>query len=235
LLPDVMPSQSICGGLLAFVNPDIYINDSIFTEIIRAAYANPGAGAFGPMLLSSDNSYQSSTGFKMGFWYEFLEAFMLIKVYRMLDYFFRIRKRNLEPITVNWVSGAFMVIKKEIFECLNGFDENFFLNYEDIDLCTRINEKGYTNYYLPYIKCFHSGLSSQGKDYEKLVINRYESRLVFAQKHYGLFLRTIVRVFHILGLVFRILILMFVSNTKENKQRSKGYRKSLSLYLWKKA
>lgn len=226
-------AEKASGKFLAFINPDIRLTEDVIPEIIKFMKQNPKSGSCAPKLLSDSNKYQSSTGFNLGFIYEFLEAFMLIKVYRKIDYILRNRYRQKVPVPVKWVSGAFMVIRKELFEKLKGFDESFFLNYEDIDLCKRLNNAGHINYYFPYLSCSHSALSSQSKNYEKLVISRYESRIVYAGKHYNLLLRVTARVFHIFGLILRIVISLFKSGTKENKERSNGYIKSLSMYLSK--
>ena len=55
------------------------------------------------------------------------------------------------PFEVDWVSGGAMIIRKNIFSELGGFDEKYFMYYEDADLCLRAAKKGYKVIYYPFI------------------------------------------------------------------------------------
>jgi len=68
------------------------------------------------------------------------------------------------PIPVDWISGAAYMIRKEIFEHAGGFDENFFMYFEDEDLCWRVRELGYEVYYLGNISIIHLEGKSSSKD-----------------------------------------------------------------------
>ena len=59
------------------------------------------------------------------------------------------------PEQVDWVTGAFLALRRPVFQELGGFDAGFFLYYEDADLCLRAREKGYPAYYLPGAVAYH--------------------------------------------------------------------------------
>jgi len=166
---------------LCFLNPDTLVKQDFFTPIIDFINSHPEAGACAPALEYDDGSYQSSAGNTMGFWYDFLEATMLIS-------FSRKRQRNCiealaesgTPLKVGWVSGACMIIKKNVFDSIGGFTENYFLNYEDIDLCKKLEDAGYQNYIFPGLKCTHLDHKSFESNFELLVYTRYESRLIYS-------------------------------------------------------
>jgi len=224
-------SQSY-GEYLLFLNPDTILIEDCVTPLINFISANSNAGVCSPMLVYKDLSFQNSTGSKMGILYESAEAFMFINLYRKIRN--RINKKYLiakKPFAVSWTSGAFMVLKKSIFEEAGGFNENYFLNYEDHDLCKRIEDKGYTNYHFPYLKCIHLDQTSQKKDYISFVYNRYLSRIIYGRKHYNIFFRFIVNFIHINGLILRLMLVYFVYNGNERIQRGRGYLKSLKLYF----
>jgi hypothetical protein len=61
-----------------------------------------------------------------------------------------------KPIEAAWVSGAFFLIERDIFEKVNGFDEHFFLYKEEEDLCLRVCKLGHKILYYPYIVAFHN-------------------------------------------------------------------------------
>lgn len=69
-----------------------------------------------------------------------------------------------ESISCQWVSGCNMLIRAEAFKQMNGFDEKFFLYFEDTDLCWRMNEAGWSCLFVPKASIKHAGnVSTQGK------------------------------------------------------------------------
>lgn len=218
--------------LLVFVNPDIVFTSDVLYPICKDLIQKSELGICSPALVSSDNTYQSSTGFKMGIIFEFLEAFWLIDFYRRFQKIFYRKRFNIsKPFKVGWVSGAIMIMRRDVFERVNGFDEEYFLNYEDIDLCRKIENAGFENYYYPDLKCVHVGSVSQRRNFESLVLSRYKSRLTYSKKYYSPMIRIGVRLIHIVGLVLRIAVLFFRQDNIENKQRLSGYKKALIIYL----
>lgn len=59
------------------------------------------------------------------------------------------------PLSVDWVAGFFMLVRSEAYRALNGFDERYFLYYEDIDLCTRARLMGWQVRWVPQIRVVH--------------------------------------------------------------------------------
>ena len=77
-----------------------------------------------------------------------------------------------------------MMIRREVFEKVNGFDEDFFMYGEDIDLSIRINQAGYKNYYLGNITVTHLKGGSTIYNY-KYVDDFYDAMKLFVKKHYS--------------------------------------------------
>lgn len=90
-----------------------------------------------------------------------------------------------------WVSGAALMIRKSVFKKVNGFDEKFFLYFEDRDLCQRVIKNGYKIKLLNE-KIIHSGGTSfsDKKEQKKYY---YQSQSYFWQKHYGLIASLLLR------------------------------------------
>jgi hypothetical protein len=82
-----------------------------------------------------------------------------------------------------WVSGACLMTSREVLEKTGGFDEKFFLYFEDIDLCYRIREQGFRVVFLPEARVFHAGgVSASGVPFFSRLEYR-KSQLYFYEKH----------------------------------------------------
>jgi GT2 family glycosyltransferase len=89
--------------------------------------------------------------------------------------------------TVDQVPGSFLLMRRSLFGELNGFDERFFMYFEDLDLAYRARMSGWMNYYLSSVKAFHygGGTTDQVKALRLFYVLR--SRLFYAAKHFGYF------------------------------------------------
>jgi GT2 family glycosyltransferase len=90
------------------------------------------------------------------------------------------------PGPVDWVSGASLFIRTSVFEQLGGFDEGFFLYFEEVDLCRRARKEGWKVIYEPRSRIVHLEGSSTGVCGSKpMPTYWYESRRRYFVKHYG--------------------------------------------------
>ena len=108
------------------------------------------------------------------------------------------------PQEIDWVSGCAMVFRKEVFDLIGGFDDSFFVFYEDIDFCYRLKEAGYTVVYNPAIVVSHEiGIS---KTVPTLRINyeRHRGMWIYYTKHFRR--KGIVDLFVICGIALRFII-----------------------------
>ena len=89
-----------------------------------------------------------------------------------------------EPLTVDWVSGACLCVRREVINQIGGMDENFFLYFEDVDWCKRMRLAGWRVVYNPRVQVVHLRGQSQR---ERRVADRHygESLRYFYKKHYG--------------------------------------------------
>lgn len=103
-----------------------------------------------------------------------------IKVY--LENFKKERKEEF----IDWASGCSLIFKREVYEQLGGFDENFFMYTEDEELCYRTQKIGYKILYTPNILITHlEGKSNTSKGInEFLVKTKVESELYYFKKHF---------------------------------------------------
>jgi GT2 family glycosyltransferase len=92
-----------------------------------------------------------------------------------------------ESIYVNQVIGAFFLIRRDVFFKLNGFDERFFLYFEEVDLSLRSFQLGYLSYFNSNIRCFHRGGISSNNDKVNRHLNYLKSKIIYAKKHFSIF------------------------------------------------
>jgi GT2 family glycosyltransferase len=88
------------------------------------------------------------------------------------------------PGAPDWVSGACLGIRRDVLEETRGFDERFFMYYEDMDLCRRVRDAGFDVRYDPSTRVVHVGGASAPRELLIPVMTR--SRLLYARKHRGL-------------------------------------------------
>ena len=85
--------------------------------------------------------------------------------------------------TVDWVSGCCIMVPSPVFKKTNGFDENYFLFVEDIDLCQMIKKVGYRVDYFPSAQIFHKISSSNARIAPQTIIKRHRGMIYYYKKH----------------------------------------------------
>lgn len=137
------------------------------------------------------------------------------------------KKQYTQPLEVNWVNGAFLFFSKKAFEVVDGFDTNIFLYFEEMDICRRLFDKGYTTMLVPEAKILHYQGVSIGKS---KALNRegYISYLYVIRKNYGFGKYLLIKWYLLLALLFKpkkwyLLPIIFKSNAlgKSLKQQQK--------------
>ena len=141
------------------VNPDIRINQNPFPALIECL-ENSDIGLAAPVVVGGDGEIEDSarrfpTPSKI-----LCKALGLCKGH---DYV--VRNERIFP---DWVGGMFMLFTREIFEELNGFNERYFLYYEDVDLCARLRLLGYELVLCPAAKVVHNAQRSSHKNLKYL-------------------------------------------------------------------
>jgi len=134
------------GDFLCVLNPDIRFNADPF-PILLTSLNDPVIGVVAPQIFSADNQLEDSarkfpTPFKI-----VCKALGGCKGY---DYLI-----TEAPIQPDWIGGMFMLLPSKIFTQVAGFDERYFLYYEDVDLCARLRLLGYEIVLNPQAKIFH--------------------------------------------------------------------------------
>jgi GT2 family glycosyltransferase len=165
------------GDFFLFLNADTVVPEGSLPTLLAELEARPGAGAIGPALVRENSRIQVSFGREVNFISELWQKFFRNPYYRTV---LRSTSRARE---VGWLSGACLLARRSAVEGAGGFDKNFFLYFEDIDLCRRMREKGYRLVFFPGVKVIHVGgaSTSQGKWRSRLEYRR--SQIQYYRKH----------------------------------------------------
>jgi GT2 family glycosyltransferase len=105
---------------------------------------------------------------------------------------------------VDWVSGCAMIFRKEVFDLVGGFDEAFFVFYEDIDFCYRLDQAGYRAAYSPSVVVSHEIGISRTVPTIKINYERHRGMWVYYAKHFKRNPFTAVIIFFGISLRFAI-------------------------------
>lgn len=182
-------ARSARGSLLLFLNNDALVHHGTLDGCIRYFHEHSAVGALGARTVQPDGSLDP--GCKRGF----------PSPSSALYYFLGMDKRHPKSTTyghyhqtfipddavceVDSVSGAFLMIPRETFERVGGFDEQFFMYGEDLDLCWRVKEIGLKVIYLGNVSLTHlRGQSGLCTDSETVLRCFYQSMEIFYHKHY---------------------------------------------------
>src|SRR5581483_5113544 len=129
-------AKNSTGKYILFLNSDAQVLDDSFIKMSNFLDENPKIGILGGKLVNSNNKVQKSGG-------NFYNLFNLFASLFGGERMGFVRKfpKKVEP--VDWVSGACLLIRKDLFNKLKGFDEKFFMYVEDMDLCFRAKKAGF--------------------------------------------------------------------------------------------
>ena len=154
---------------LLLVNPDCRLVSGAISTLRSVLDAEPSCAVVGPRIFDPDGTVQGSA---RGDPDMLTGLFGRTGALRVLLPFLPVARRNVvvedavrtgaSSVVVDWLSGACMLIRRDAFTAAGGFDERFFLYWEDADLCRRLRNRGFQVRYVPGASAVHQvGRSSQ--------------------------------------------------------------------------
>ncbi len=192
------------------INSDCEVYKDSIDKLIDYMDKNPRVAAAGPKIINSDGSVQYSCRRFPSFFSAAVHS-ILVHIYPnnpvSRKYMMTDVSRN-EPFSVDWVSGACMLIRRSALKDTGLLDENYFMYVEDIDICYRMWQNGWEVYYMPHSEILHHiGGSSHRTSRRALVRASYrmqKSVFYFFWKNYRKSIKILLipLLFMILGLRF---------------------------------
>ncbi len=177
------------GEYVLLLNPDTVVEPETFVRTVAFMDANPDAGALGVKMIDGKGRYwpESKRSFPTPS-VSFYKMFGLARLFPRSRTFGRYHLTYLDPDQVHSVevlSGAFMLIRKQVLDQIGLLEEAFFMYGDDIDLSWRIIKAGYKNYYYPHTKIIHYKGESTRKGRLNYMALFYRAMILFVKKHYA--------------------------------------------------
>ena len=144
---------------LVVANPDVVWHPRALDRLLEAGRVHPTAGALGPAVLNPDGTRYPSArelpSLRQGAGHALLARVWPSNPWTVAY------QRNQETAgdterAAGWLSGACLLIRREAFEQIGGFDENYFMFFEDVDLGERLGRAGWSNLYVPAAEVTHA-------------------------------------------------------------------------------
>lgn len=174
------------GELLVFLNSDTEIRQRALDKLAGFLVTHKDVGIAGPRMVYQDGRFQLAAGNLPGLLQEMRDK----RTYRRLNAGDVELRRRLamsfqHAREVGWVTGSCLMIRRELFDELGGFDEEIFMYFEDKDLCARAHKLHCKVMAIPDAEIVHLlGGSSAGKDGHLRAIYRQSQRHYY-RKHLG--------------------------------------------------
>ena len=227
-------AQIAKGKYILFLNSDTIVKKNVLGEMILWTNKNPKVGVATCALRNLDGSLQGTGGyfpnlFKVFAWMFFLEDIpfvdRLIKpfhpmhpqspLYKGERFFKKAHQRD-------WVTGAFLLTRKDIFDEAGRFDEDYFMYTEEVDLCWRIKKKGWQIWFLPKWDITHLGGASSTSEFP--ILSEYKGVKLFYKKNKPAWQMPLVRLFLKGGAALRVPLFGLIKGKEAVTTYAKAFR-----------
>lgn len=202
------------GDIYIVINPDSRMLDSNFKELLDQFEKKDKMGIAGLKITDFHDVSEKTAGN----FYNVITFFLFaIGLENKLSLRFapeRIRK-------VDFVSGGFVAFRRSDFEKLDGYDEDYFMYVEDMDICFRAKELGIDTFYIPCAHIKHKGQGSSSREFA--IVNIYKGLQLFYTKHTSFFEAQYVKSL----LSLKAALIIFLGTILGRHELVQVYRKAL--------
>ena len=168
-------------------NPDVVLAPGSIDELVRVAEQDDNIAAVGPALLTADGEIYPSAravpSLRTGVGHA---LFVNLWVENPWTRAYRNDRATLAvQRDAGWLSGACLLVRRDAFERLGGFDPGYFMYFEDVDLGYRIGKAGYRSVYAPSAVAVHSGAHSTTTESGRMIAAHHQSARRFLNRKYS--------------------------------------------------
>ncbi|MEG0027760.1 MAG: glycosyltransferase family 2 protein [Aurantimicrobium sp.] len=171
---------------ILIANPDVRWHTTAIEEMLAYGDSHPDVGIIGPKILEENgDTYPSARALpslRIGIGHALFAN--IWKNNPWTHAYRQDRIESTEPRFVGWVSGACMLICKEVYSKLGGFDESYFMYFEDVDICHRTHPLGFKVAYVPNATITHLGAHSTDTRKKAMTHAHHHSAYIYLAKKY---------------------------------------------------
>ena len=180
------------GKYILLLNLDAFVKKETLVECLEYMEGKGRCDVMGVRLLNKDGSLQATAGY-LPTPVNTLQWLLGLDVVDEYPVVWRLAGKAIHPRNsgffvrereVGWIMGAFMFMKREVYEKTGGFDEKIFMYMEEVEWCKRMKDKGFSIRYVPRMTVTHLGQASSGFDLRKPLIREMEVLPYYLAKHY---------------------------------------------------
>ncbi len=186
------------GHYFFLLNPDAELVPGATRALIDYMEANPRVGIAGPQLLNPDGRIQSSRRRFPDLTTALLESTLLQQWFprnRWLARYYLLDTRADATQEVDWVVGAAMFVRREMYEEVGAFDQDFFMYSEELDWCYRAKRAGWRVVYFPRAQAIHHEAKSSEQVLAARDVYFHSSKIRFFHKYHGALPAALLRTF----------------------------------------
>jgi GT2 family glycosyltransferase len=190
------------GEFLLLLNTDTILTNNILPHLLELMSVNSDVGVIGTKLVFPDGSFQISVSPEIGITGEFQAK----KMHENAQNKNNLMEQDFQDIKeVDIVVGAAFFIRADLFNLLGGFDEKFFMYFEESDLCQRVRNKGYKIMYTPHVSIIHIRGHSVKKVSNKMSVEYRRSQIYYYHKHRPIWEIFILRIYLLFKFAYQYL------------------------------
>ena len=182
----------VSGRNVLLLNTDAFVSEDTFTKTIAFMDKHPDCGVLGVRLVGRDGALQPSCRYRPTVANIFLNKTGLSKWFPSVSAVDDMAWAHDAVRECDWVPGCYYLIRREVLSQVGLFDPRFFMYYEEVDHCIRVQQAGWKVFFYPFTLVVHIGgesaksvaeISKAGRQISALQV---ESEWLFVRKHHGL-------------------------------------------------
>ncbi|MEW6535977.1 MAG: glycosyltransferase family 2 protein [Candidatus Auribacterota bacterium] len=223
------------GQYVLLLNSDTELTEDGIDGIIDFMDKTPDAGVIGGKILFPNKTLQLSCRRFSLYLSEFInQTTGLVKGINPFASYIKMKHLDYgKSHIIDWVSGAYMLIRKDLINEIGLFDDEIFMFCEDMDLCKRVYNHGYSVYYFPGSTIIHYHGATAKKNPSRSIFYSFWSSSIYFRKHRGtrsaaFYKRTVFITWHLLKAF--LILLGYISKSSKIKEKKLLFTDLISFY-----
>ena len=222
------------GKLILLLNTDTILHDNVLGEMVEWMRKHKNVGVTTCSLKNSDGTIQGTGGyfptlFRVFSWMFFLDDIpildSLIKPFHPVhgqSPFYKGTSQFKKTREQDWVTGAFLLTRRNVVDQVGDFDEDYFMYTEEVDYCFRVKKAGWQIWYLPKWSITHLGGASSTAEFP--IVSEYKGIKIFYKKHNPPWQFFFLRLFLKGGAILRMIIFGAIKGKEAMGSYAKAYQ-----------